>query len=81
MEAYGREGKMSHLPEDVRKQEPIDCLEVVDAIKKALSRTGFQCGECVKFTACNKVAQEEFCLEWEFFTYLDRPSGSQKSGP
>lgn len=51
---------------------------VVEAIRESLGWAGYQCGDCVKFYSCQKIAQEEFCLEWEFSTPPGKPSGSQR---
>lgn len=80
MESSGG-GIVIYLKGELREQELIDSLEIVAAIKDGLSKAGFQCGECVKFLSCNKVAQEEFCLEWAFVTFPGRPCESQSSGP
>lgn len=80
MESSGG-GIVIYLKGELREQELIDSLEIVEAIKDGLSKTGFQCGECEKFLSCSKVAQQEFCLEWEFFTCPGRPCESQNLGP
>lgn len=72
---------MIYLAVESREQGLIDSLKVVAALRSGLSKTGFQCGECVKLLSCNKVAQDEFCLEWEFITSPDRSCGSQNSDP
>lgn len=66
---------MSYIKAKPRKQKAADNY-VVTALRSGLSEAGFQCGDCVKMMSCNKVAQAEFCLEWDFFASPTAPDES-----